>query len=463
MRIIKNLDEKLLSGNEDILDAALEAAAWIEDSEIRTENGIRWKQCPERKTDPDDEILFQPYSFYGGSSGVAFFMLRLYLVTKDEKWLDKAVRAADEIAASYKRDDFETSTGYFGLGMDTGFFNGASGQAYFAENLYLILKEKDPAAASKYHAFALKAADDIVQAQIVLAAKDGGEAGTWTKTLGILGDEGLTLFLMFMYETSGNKEYLDAAQRAANYLADNAERTEHGIRWYTMDTQALGFGVKAYSPNFEYGSAGNAYVLAVLYKLTGNEKYLGLAKEALEYTESTAAAAGNGVLLPYFVPVFNDLYYLGICHGPAGVSRTYRLMYELSGDDHYREYAAKLTEGILSTGAPQIHSPGYWHNYCFCCGAAGLLEHFVKAGSFLKTDKYTKAAFDCADVLIGDSVADSGKRRWYSAWTRVKPKEVEAYTGFYPGGAGCASALLTLYNETHGKLALPGCLEDFWA
>ena len=50
---------------------------------------------------------------------------------------------------------------------------------------------------------------------------------------------------------------------------------------------------------------------------------------------------------------------------------------------------------------------------------------------------------------------DSEGNRWYDAWTRVKPWDVDAHLGLFVGAAGNASALLSYYSDKTGKKITP--------
>ena len=168
----------------------------------------------------------------------------------------------------------------------------------------------------------------------------------------------------------------------------------------------------------------------------------------------------KAALIRYNDPYVKDMYYLGMCQGPIGHSRLFYKLYELTKEEIYKEWVIKLTDGILKAGAPKIHSKGYWHTYCYCCGAAGMAEHFIEAYKFTKDEKYKEAARDAVEVLLGDSNVDEGKRRWYTAWNRHLPDEVEAWSGLYHGSAGCASSILTYYNFLTDNVKISGYIED---
>lgn len=60
------------------------------------------------------------------------------------------------------------------------------------------------------------------------------------------------------------------------------------------------------------------------------------------------------------------------------------------------------------------------------------------------------------DTLLGDSVADDGRRCWYTAWNRHLPGEVESWAGLYIGSArsikGRAALNMILAAEEKGLL-----------
>lgn len=436
---------------EKLLDAVLETAEWIKQYEIPTEYGKIWRKTPEHETDAEDSPLVSSKSLYGGSAGIGFFYLRLYLATQEEKWLEEAKSAANHILATYEgkslygRQDEGTLKG-----IGTGVFNGAAGQAYFAEQLYDVTKEQ------KYRDFVVKATDDLTEAATIC-----GDGIYWGDASGIIADGGLILYLLYIYEKTGNEKYLQAAEKAGIHIRNQAKKApQGGIRWYAMDSVKFGLGEEGYFPNFFYGTAGNAYVQARLYKATGNQTYLDAAKRGAEYVMAVADTSGDAALVRYNDPYRKDLYYLGMCQGPIGTSRLFYELYRITGDENYKSWVLRLTNGIVAAGAPAKHSPGYWHTYCYCCGAPGMLEHFLGVYHSFGNEKYFELAKEAGDVVLRDSYADKAKRRWYTAWNRHLPNETDVYTGLYHGSAGCANALLSLYCNLAGIGGLPGFLED---
>ena len=91
-----------------------------------------------------------------------------------------------------------------------------------------------------------------------------------------------------------------------------------------------------------------------------------------------------------------------------------------------------------------------------------MLEHLINVHKFTGEKKYLDAAYEAAEVVIGDSTVRGKRRVWYTAWNRHEPDRSAAYTGLYHGSAGCASSLLMLAAYMAGQ-ALPPYLEDPYA
>ena len=218
-----------------------------------------------------------------------------------------------------------------------------------------------------------------------------------------------------------------------------------------------------YFPGFEYGAAGCGYILASVYEYTKDEEFLDAAVKASEYILNVADYSQDkkAALVRYNDTYLTDLYYLGVCQGPVGTSRLFYKLYELTKEEKYKEFIVQLTEGLLATGAPAKHSEGYWRTNCYCCGAAGMLEHFINIHKLTANEKYLDAAYEAAETIIGESTYKGNKlRNWYTAWNRHEPDKSEAYTGLYHGSGGCAAALLSFAHYIGKGKILPAYLED---
>ena len=138
------------------------------------------------------------------------------------------------------------------------------------------------------------------------------------------------------------------------------------------------------------------------------------------------------------------MYYLSLCHGPVGSAVVFKKLFKLTGDKRYLEWIRRLNNALIKAGVPEKRSSGYWNN-CICCGSSGILLHFISTDEILPGNANITLARRTANKLINDAYKDEQGRRWYDAWTRVKPWDVDSNLGLYIGDAGNASALLSLY------------------
>lgn len=436
-----------------LIDSAIETANWIKEYEHTSETGKYWDVLPGSETKVEG-LLLDEKGLYAGATGIALFFLRLYLSTEDEKWLEDAKAGVDYVISQYRgKVDFTEQEGNPLASYDVGYLNGPPGGAYVAELLYQVTKEE------KYRNHFIRVTEDLIE-----SANPADEGITWYGAYGIIAEGTLPLYLLFAYETLKEERYLEAAKQAGRYIASKAEEAPSGgYRWYAMDTETFPtLDGKGYFPGFFYGAAGSSYILASIYEYTKEEEFLKLAQGGAEYILSIADVSedGEAALVRYNDPLGKDLYYLGMCQGPIGTSRLFYKLYKITGEQKYLDFVVKLTEGILAAGAPAKHSPGYWHTYCYCCGAAGMLEHFVSIYKITGKERYLNAAKEAAEVLIGDAYVNRNLRRWYTSWNRHEPDTSDAYIGLYHGSAGCAASLLVLNSVLEDKKRLPGFLED---
>ena len=436
-----------------LLDVVFQTEKWVDGNSHKDGDTISWDIIPGKEQEPGG-LLLSDTSIYAGAAGISLFYLRLYISQKEDKWLEKAKAGLEYVIRKYKGTDDFHSDSQFLPGADIGFLNSPAGGAYVASRLYEITGEQ------KYKDFAIRVTDDCIS-----AAHEENGALVWYGSYGIIGEGSLILYLLDAYKTHQKEEYLIAAKKASKLIIDKKEDAPHGgYRWYAMPTDIFPTIRKAggYFPGFEYGAAGCGFILASVYEYTKDEEYLRVAKEAARYILNIAdySEDGEAALVRYNDTYLTDLYYLGVCQGPVGTSRLFFKLYELTGDEKYREFIEQLTRGLLSTGAPAKHSEGYWRTNCYCCGAPGMLEHFINMHKFTGKKEYLEAAYEAAETIIGESTFTDPLRMWYTSWNRHEPGKSEAYTGLYHGSLGCASSLLFLSQYIAGKDYITPYLED---
>lgn len=256
------------------------------------------------------------------------------------------------------------------------------------------------------------------------------------------GPVGEAYFLEDLYQVTGKQEYRDYVLYVADALLEATVTDKRGLHWSDQEDITA--------------DGGFIVFLDILYRKTGIKKYLELAKEGLTYAMNIAVGDETGRLIPYqdhpvTGPTY-DKYYLSTCHGPVGSTLAFRELYEITGEEIYRNWTIELSRGIVRAGAPEKHSWGFWNCQCQCCGTAGILEHFAAMYEYTGEKEFYDYMIRTADVMLSDSDHRTpGLRTWYDSWWRTIPTRVVSYPGLYVGVAGCASSLLRTYAALTGK------------
>lgn len=452
----KRIDPRIFHKNtaEDYLQAAIETANWIDTLAVKTEHGRIWKALPEGQDGYREDVpMFTSKSMYDGSAGIGIFLIRLYEATSDERWLKEAEEAAAHIIATQVGPEWYEHTLHSEVkgiipvpGWAAGAYNGPVGEAYFLEDLYLVTRKQE------YRDFVLRTADVLMEA----ASRD--ERGLfWSEQEDITADGGFIVFLDIVYRRTGIRKYLDFASEAAERIAKDALNAPNGGKfWKLLDLSMIDFPKDTTFPNWSHGTTGTAWMFAALYQDTGKKEFLELAKAGLEYAMNISVGDEKGRLIPYqdhpvTGPTY-DKYYLSTCHGPVGSTLAFREVYEVTGEELYKNWTVELSRGIVKAGAPERHSWGFWNCQCQCCGTAGILEHFAEMYEYTGEKEFYDYMIRTADVLLSDSDHRTpGSRTWYDSWWRTIPTRVVSYPGLYVGAAGCGSSLLRAYAALTGK------------
>ena len=421
---------------EDYLKAAVETAKWISAHKVTDEHGTTWAvSCAEGKTPDQVEAAYlSNRTLYSGSAGIGFFFIQLYEVTGDRKYLEEA-----EVGAKYLVDSYDPE-----LSIKPGLHTGTSGEGFFLINLYRKTNK------AEYLEQAVRIADDIY----AKGSKTNGRI-TWPGLYDYMGNGSAATYWIYVYNETKEERFKDYAKICIDSLLDlKIEDDEDTIHWDIISVHKffpeVPDGIVA---NFAHGTSGIVYLLLQYYEVSGDRTYLDIALKGVNYLDKIAVKDEDSSIIPYiYIPNSDtpfNVYYLSLCHGPVGTAVVFRKLYKLTGDEKYLEWVRRLNNALIKAGVPEKRSAGYWNN-CICCGTSGILLHFFRNTDGLTGNAGITLARRTANKLVNDAYVDGNGRRWYDAWTRVKPWDVDSNLGLYVGDSGNASALLTLYAQIRG-------------
>jgi len=421
------------------LFAAKETARWIQSAERTTPHGTLW--LPEPDHPEKATTYFAVPTLYTGTSGIVLFFIELAKATGDDSYLEQARKGADYILATWQ--DVQSFHGILQIKNSYLDFNhGLAGVAFALFQSSAAFHDQ------RYRDGAL-----AITKLIVDSAEPIGAGVEWIGNPSpVVGDGSLALYLVWAARVFENQSYLDLAARAGKRFIETAEAEPQGTLKWNAIKGLFGPG-DAYNPNYEGGTAGPAFVLARLYRETHDPQFRDAAAKGLRHLESIATVNGDSALL-FYRSDLKDIFYLGYCSGPVGTARGFFELYQLTKQHEYQDWTERLARGITESGIPENLTPGLWNVVCQCCGNAGIIDFFAGLWSATHKPEYLAFAKRVADVTISRASNLDGKGyRWYQAWTRVKPWEVTAETGYFIGGSGVGSALLHLHTAEQKQYA----------
>jgi lantibiotic modifying enzyme len=420
--------------SEAFLAAAREAARWIRSTARPAEHGLVWLPEPDR---PEKRAtITAPQTIYSGNAGIVLFFLELSAVTGDTTYLEEAKQGADQIAATWREVlDFPFLIKLDNVNLD--FNHGLSGTAFALARIW------QQTGSPSYR----DAAKAITQF-IVEAAKPAGGGVEWVGApSAALGDGAIILYLLWAARAFDDPTLRDLAHRAGERILEVAEpEPRGGLKWTGFPMETLGMGAGAYMPNFEFGTAGVAYVLARLFEETGDDRFLAAAREGAKHVQAITTVRGDAALLHLQEPNLTDLFYLGYCGGPVGTARLFHQFFRVTNEPEYADWTAMFARGISHSGIPERQTPGLWNVVCQCCGTAGIIDFFLGLWAATSEQHYLTFGRRVAEQTLSRATdLDGTGYRWYQAWTRTQPGVVTAETGYMIGAAGVGSAFLHLY------------------
>ena len=395
------------------LEVALRAARWIRTARIETPNGVTWPADPLKPSSVGTDL-------YNGMPGVILFHLELFHATGDKSWLEEAKLGANELIAKLPEID---------AAQNAGLYTGLAGAAF-------VLEETHRASGDGTYRDAVKKTVAMIRAQARKTPLGVAWSGPSDTNDIISGSAGIGLALLWIDQTIGDPASRTLALAVGRHLSDIGIPANGGVKWNVSPT------VKNLYPNFSHGTAGVSYFLATLLNATGERSFMATALSGARYLENVANTEANGLKVFHHEPGGEDLYYLSWCHGPAGTTRLFHRMAQITQRDRWEELVRKGARATIASGVPEKQSPGYWNNISQCCGNAGVGEFFLSLQRQAPTAEHAQMIRRVAANTLERATPEGDGLKWIQAENRVSPTEVVAQTGYMQGAAGVGSFYL---------------------
>lgn len=419
---------------------ALQTEKYIRSLQYETKHGVKWSLEESFHGDPAD--YYDDSCFYAGSAGIVHFYIQLADVFENELFLKTAELGADELINQWENKK-ELDKNFSKWAFSTGYI----GIAYVLLELYEFNDQE------KYKTAVI----DIVE-ECIKESQAGERGYFWSGSIGVVADSGTLLFLLKAAKTLNKPTWKEFAIEAGYYLLDKAKTREEGSYYIGLNERA-----HTILPGFPMGSAGIGFVLLRLYEESNDDVFLNETRGIKEFYNNIAVSCDCGVVTPHDIPN-NNLYYLNYCHGAVGTARYFYYYDKLLNEPEYKNFYLELVDGIIGSGAPEIHSDGYWNIFNFCCGTAGMLNLFLSTWMDTEDDIHLSYAKRAADYLVGHAYHfkknDEVQTKWIQAYDRVQPDKINSAIGYYDGAAGIASTLIHFGLALENQLKVTRSIDD---
>jgi lantibiotic modifying enzyme len=301
--------------------------------------------------------------FYGGTSGIALFLARMYAVTGEGLFRATAIGAMEQ---ALSRAESIRPEGRIG------FYSGVTGIS-FAAVLSGQLCDHSQLASGGIAALERLQDDNVDHQELDVVS----------------GSAGAIPVLLSLHEKLERDFLLDLAVRHGDHLIDVAHRREAGWSWDTLHLNS-GHDLTGYS----HGTSGVALALLELAAKTGIERYRNAAHCGFDYERSHYNPEFEN--WPDFRPLNEQPgavpgYGIAWCHGAPGIGLARLRAYQLDTDVAWREQAEAA---LRTTGKHLRPEAGGSQNYSLCHGLAGNSELPLYASMVLGDERLRRQAED---------------------------------------------------------------------
>lgn len=299
-----------------------------------------WKTV-ERSFGPD---------FYGGTSGIGWFLAHLYRATGEEVFRDTALGALAQ--AWGRREELAGTSRY-------SFYTGQLGIAWALAHCAELLARGD----------LLDKAEQLLDSV--------QEAPPHPDALDVIsGSAGAIPVLLELGARLRRVSCKEAALRHGEHLLREARRSEHGLSWRTISEST-----QADLTGFSHGGAGIGWALAELFACNGDRRFRDATLDAFRYERRWFVPAQQNWAdlreFPNTRPPQETVCAVAWCHGAPGIALSRLRTFAILGEDDLRkeaEIAVRTTASTLDASASVEYG-----NYSQCHGHSGNAEALLFA------------------------------------------------------------------------------------
>lgn len=368
--------------DQEWLQAAEQTAGWLM-AVAQTDNngGVFW-------SDYVDDSMASPdiyTSFDDGALGIGDFFWQLYERTQNGQYKDIALATlrwtfaqAENVGNTEPVFRWQWNVGDSGSAYYMGMGEGAVGQVHTFATYYERLQGSDPELASQCQEHINGSLRYLDKVRADLGGNDGDEralpetgvidkAGDTNMNSGYLsGAAGTAFMYLKLYKVFGDDQYLAEADKLFSWLED----TENGpmvpfndgsVAW-KLAIDPKGGGDPVLATGFEEGSAGIGWTYLQAYKLTGNERYLTVARQAADWLTAMAVTDGNGITWHEDEAPAKPTVHANLNNGAAGIGMFLQDLSEASGDAKYHDLAQQALNWLIATAVHDQSSNMYWND-----------------------------------------------------------------------------------------------------
>jgi lantibiotic modifying enzyme len=369
-------------------------------------DGVRWQTLNAR-----NEPHYDP-NLYNGVAGISLFLSDYHRVTGEAVARELAAGALRWCAALQRPAG---GMAPFGMHLPQSLYAGLAGLGLAW--LRLALGSGDRRALDQAAALGTRLA--------------GAALGPWAELgRGCLGEG---LFLLRLWEATGDETHLAGARRRAEWLRDGTLRDGRGCHW--LRVREPGNPRRRSLTGLHAGSAGIGYFLLAIYLATGEPGWASLAREAADTLLRQARPdrpAGWGLSWPYEIGG-DDPARCQWCAGAPGIGFFFARAAEVLGEPAYLDAARSAAATTVAFGDVR-------RNPSQCHGLSGSAEVFLALYRLTAEPAWLAQAHDFARRALAYRTATTAGETWQA------DEPGHSSPDFFCGAAGVGHFYLRLLD-----------------